>query len=584
MIMKTVITEIKRAVFSKTFVFTVIGACICVLAGAFSKMLDIIAMGYCMLGSSGLIARDVLCSDAVLFAVPILAAIPFAASFAEDVKSGFTKSYVTRTSVDGYIAGKGLGTCISGGLGIALGAVMSCFVIFLVITPYEFVGDVPAYNTLPAILFKLLVLFSSGCLWAQIGLVASSLTLNVHIAYAFPFIGYYLLIIIQERYLRGEFMLNPQNWITQNGDWPLNGWSCVILTMLLTVIFLLLFIMIGRNRLRDDAVTKRVRSHEVSQKRLAKRIERAGKLPKNSRKGSSELSRIAAVVRYNFRMWRGNVRVVLTFALAFILCFLLSDKAASFAYSVNSTMQAFEPFIWTFGDANSVLMISLLMILLFADMPYLDAEAPYYIVRMKRRTWAWGQVIYVALVTLIYMAFIFVVTTVICMGNSFIGNMWSETAAILGYSGAAKEIVLPALIKTLEMSRPFQCAGTIFLLMLGYTVTLSLLMLYAKLKRGKGAGIVAAFVFSLYGLLLNPQFIKSIFNIDDSEMYKANVATGWLSPLNHATYHMHSFGYDLLPKLWHTYLIFALISALLMLLIMRAIRRYSFDFLGTENG
>ncbi|MBR5714496.1 MAG: hypothetical protein IKX58_06895, partial [Clostridia bacterium] len=276
--------------------------------------------------------------------------------------------------------------------------------------------------------------------------------------------------------------------------------------------------------------------------------------------------------------------VVLTFALAFILCFLLSDKAASFAYSVNSTMQAFEPFIWTFGDANSVLMISLLMILLFADMPYLDAEAPYYIVRMKRRTWAWGQVIYVALVTLIYMAFIFVVTTVICMGNSFIGNMWSETAAILGYSGAAKEIVLPALIKTLEMSRPFQCAGTIFLLMLGYTVTLSLLMLYAKLKRGKGAGIVAAFVFSLYGLLLNPQFIKSIFNIDDSEMYKANVATGWLSPLNHATYHMHSFGYDLLPKLWQTYLIFALISALLMLLIMRAIRRYSFDFLGTENG
>ena len=67
-------------------------------------------------------------------------------------------------------------------------------------------------------------------------------------------------------------------------------------------------------------------------------------------------------------------------------------------------------------------------------------------------------------------------------------------------------------------------------------------------------------------------------------MYKANVAVGWLSPLNHATYHMHSFGYDLLPKLWQTYLVFGLLSALLMILILRAIRRYSFDFLGTENG
>lgn len=84
---------------------------------------------------------------------------------------------------------------------------------------------------------------------------------------------------------------------------------------------------------------------------------------------------------------RGNARVLLTFALAFILCFLLSDKAASFAYDMGTTMQAFEPFVWTFGDANSVLLISLLLVLLFVDMPFLGAGVPYYLVRMKRRTW-----------------------------------------------------------------------------------------------------------------------------------------------------------------------------------------------------
>ena len=79
------------------------------------------------------------------------------------------------------------------------------------------------------------------------------------------------------------------------------------------------------------------------------------------------------------------------------------------------------------------------------------------------------------------MVFILIAMTLICMQNSFIGNMWSETAAILGYSGADKAVALPVLVKTLEMARPYQCAETVFLLMLPYTLVLALLM---KLLRG----------------------------------------------------------------------------------------------------
>ena len=576
--------ESKRAFTGRAFIFTVLGACLCVLAGAFTDVLKILGSGLCTFSEHRTVFLRALDGDVMLFAVPILAVLPFSASFANDVKSGFTKSYLTRTNVNGYLSGKGIGVSLSGGLSIALGMLLAYVILFLLISPCEYVGDRPAYPVIPKILTRLLLFFLSGCFWAEIGLITSSLTLNVHLAYAFPFIAYYLLIILQERYLRNDFMLNPKDWLTLSGDWPLNGWSCAILVFLLALVGLMVFFLIGRYRLRDDAVAKRVNGLSGSKRKLEARIGRSRLRAKKRGAAALELSQVFAAVRYDFRMWRGNIRVLLTFLLAFIFCFLLSDKAASFAYSVNTTMQAFEPFIWTFGDANSVLMISLLLVLLFADMPYLDAGAPYYLVRMKRRTWVMGQVIYVLIATFIYVTFIFTVTTLICMGNSFIGNMWSETAAILGYSGAGKQIVLPALVKTLEMSRPYSCAGTIFLLMLGYTMVLSLLMLFAKLRHGKAAGIVAAFGFSLFGLLLNPELIKTVFSISDSEMYKANVAVGWLSPLNHATYHMHSFGYDLLPKLWQTYLVFGLLSALLMILILRAIRRYSFDFLGTENG
>ena len=168
------------------------------------------------------------------------------------------------------------------------------------------------------------------------------------------------------------------------------------------------------------------------------------------------------------------------------------------------------------------------------------------------------------------------------MRQSFIGDMWSETAAILGYSGAGQKVALPALVKTLEMSRPYECMATIFLLMLLYTLLMVFVMLLFNLRRGQLAGIAAVFAFSLFGFLLNPQTIKAIFKLPDELMYKANVAVGWLSPLNQATYHMHNFGYDLLPRLWQTYLIFAMLIALCFFLSLRAVRNYNFNFGGTE--
>jgi hypothetical protein len=297
----------------------------------------------------------------------------------------------------------------------------------------------------------------------------------------------------------------------------------------------------------------------------------------------NRLKQVCSVTAYNFRQWRANPRVIITFALAFILCFLLSDKAVRFAKEYETTMQIVEAFVWTFGDSNSILLSSLLLILLFADMPFLSAGTPYYLLRINRKTWLAGQALYITLATGIYMVFILASTSIICMSNSFIGNMWSETAAILGYSGAGKAVALPALVKTLEMSTPYECMATIFLLMLLYTLLMSFIMLSFNIRKGQLAGVISVFAFSLYGFLLNPNLLKTMFQLPEELIYKANVAVGWLSPLNHATYHMHNFGYDLLPRLWQTYVIFGVLIAMCFFFALRAVRRYNFNFSGTEN-
>ena len=296
-----------------------------------------------------------------------------------------------------------------------------------------------------------------------------------------------------------------------------------------------------------------------------------------------KIRQICSVALYNFRQWRRNPRVFITFALAFILCFLLSDKAVNFAKDYKTSMQIMEAFIWSFEDSNSILLASLLLVFLFSDMPFITSGTPFYLMRISRKTWLSGQVLYIVLATFIYMLFILIATSLVCMSDSFVGNMWSETAAILGYSKAGSAVALPSIVKTLEMNTPYQCMATIFLLMLLYSLLMALIMLTFNIRKGQLAGTVSVFVFTLFGLILKPDLIKAIFNLPERLAYKANVAVGWLSPLNHATYHMHNFGYDRLPRLWQTYIILAVLITFFFLLALKSIRNYNFNFTGTEG-
>lgn len=120
----------------------------------------------------------------------------------------------------------------------------------------------------------------------------------------------------------------------------------------------------------------------------------------------ANFNQVWQVCRYNFRGWKRNPRILITFGLALVLCFLLTDKAVRFSHEYETIIQMVEPFVWTFGDSNSILLASLLLILLFSDMPFLGSGIPYYLMRTTRFRWMLGQVLYIVLAIFIYMIFI----------------------------------------------------------------------------------------------------------------------------------------------------------------------------------
>ena len=286
---------------------------------------------------------------------------------------------------------------------------------------------------------------------------------------------------------------------------------------------------------------------------------------------------VTAAVRWNFLGILKNPRVIITFLFSFILCFFLSDRGMMVADYYDSSMQALEPFIWTFGDADSILLCSLLLILLFLDLPKLSPFTPYMLLRMKKSRWLLAQFFYIFLVTVLYMTYVLLVTGILCMQKTYPGNIWSKTAALLAYSGMGRDLSVPSTVKVMESTTPVSCSFQIMVLLICYALTLSFLMLLFQMKSGRKAAIGAGLFYSLFGFLLNPDILAKILRKEEYEMFLVRRITGWVSPLNHATYGMHDFGYDVLPSIGQSCMIFLVLLLFLSFLSFYTLKKYNFS-------
>ncbi|HJA11653.1 MAG TPA: hypothetical protein H9799_01660 [Candidatus Mediterraneibacter merdipullorum] len=293
------------------------------------------------------------------------------------------------------------------------------------------------------------------------------------------------------------------------------------------------------------------------------------------------IRRIGLIAGQNFSGWHKNARIWMTFALALVLCLMLSDQMLTRAQTYDASIQVFEPYIWTFGDSGSVLLSTVLLLVLFADMPFIDQATPYRLARTTRNIWLAGQVVYVVFSVTLYHLFLLLVESLLAMPWAYTGNVWSRTSAAFAYGGDGK---VPVSLKTMEMSTPYACAAAVFLLMLLYSLFVASLMLLINLTAGNAAGVVGVLLINLYGYLLDAELIRRIFDIPAEVLYRANVLCGWLSPLRHATFPMHDFGYDYLPGLHVSVGLFLLLNTVFLALSGRRMRKYDFSFVQVGEG
>ena len=225
-------SNINYALHARGFWLSTIGMTVAVLVASLQKILDFsqgtVVMQY---GFHATLIMDALKSDTVMLMLPLLCTLPFATSYVDDVKSGFLKLYLHRSGVKPYLKGKLIACGLSGGFSLVLGILVAYVLALLVFLPMEPAPN-PAKDVTPyfaQLLAQAVLFFVSGAFWALIGFLFASLTMSKYMAYASPFIMYYILIILHERYFQDLYVLYPKEWIFPQGPWFMGNLGVVLL-------------------------------------------------------------------------------------------------------------------------------------------------------------------------------------------------------------------------------------------------------------------------------------------------------------------------------------------------------------------
>ena len=204
-------------------------------------------------GFHGKFVLDAMGADALTICLPIVCALPYAASYVDDVKTKFLKLYIYRINNRGYILGKAAGCLVSGGAVIVLGLWLAYGVSAALFTPME--GPLEPDAVDPEYTMTLVrncgLIFLSGGFWSLFGLAMSAAMESKYIAYAAPFIFYYVLIILCERYFTSLYVIYPKAWLSPGEEWSMGRWGPALVILELIVVTTLCF---------GAAVRKRVRS------------------------------------------------------------------------------------------------------------------------------------------------------------------------------------------------------------------------------------------------------------------------------------------------------------------------------------
>lgn len=213
---RLLITDLKRGLKNKYFL---LGTVSLVLAGILGMDSIYSQMNHSGIHIDGLkffhFAQTGSSSSVYLTLLPLCVALPFSSCIRDDIKSGFSLYYVSRSGKISYLFSKIMASFLIGAFMVGLSTLFlyaGCFGIFFPteMEVHDFLQNTGSYLQIGTTGLGLGLL--NGGVWSVFSVFLSLILNNKYMGWGAPFILYYILVAFQERYYEKLVYLNPMEW------------------------------------------------------------------------------------------------------------------------------------------------------------------------------------------------------------------------------------------------------------------------------------------------------------------------------------------------------------------------------------
>lgn len=212
-----------------------------------------------------------------------------------------------------------------------------------------------------------------------------------------------------------------------------------------------------------------------------------------------KINKVFLIAVYHIRKWAANPRVYLIALMILLYLHSILSPVVSFCMQGGYTVSPFL-FPYILSHTTSVMIFFFGIVLLFCDAPFVELDQPYLILRSGRTTWLWGQMLYIVMGSLIYIAFFFAATVLILSPCLEWGATWGKVVGTFAQTTVSLDhgITIPFSSTIYHGYSPLGAMLTSFLNSLLVASFLGFLMFLVNLKLSRFSGILLSCLLILW--------------------------------------------------------------------------------------
>ena len=237
----------------------------------------------------------------------------------------------------------------------------------------------------------------------------------------------------------------------------------------------------------------------------------------------------------------------------------------AYAKGIGKPLSLLEGFVYFSCERYTVAAVFLNIVFLVSDVPFSSENETYTLLRVSRKKWLAGKVLYLLCVCSLYYLAVLLAGMAFLSGNAFVGNFWSEPVYYLTQGLNLGEYSAYFPYPHVLLLRPLQAVLAAVMLHVAYGFTMSLFLFFCNLKLPRTLGYAVT-------MLLHAVFYMML-SVFQSSYYARYSLFGNSLLMYHSIYGEYR---ELLPSLGQSFLVFVIASAALLIVIFQEIPKYDF--------